>query len=148
MVKLFRFVFWGLLTWVSLSGLNNIHYGIIAIFFIYLLVIWLNIFPKICKFNYKIILYFPWLIKEIIQSSIQIIKIIWSYKMQISPTFEWVESKQLADLGLVLYGNSITLTPGTVTLDIQDNLLLVHALEKKSIGQLNTMDKKISDIFI
>ncbi len=148
LIKMFNIIFFGLI-WFGLNGLNHWHFAIVVILLTYFLANWLKLLPQRFKINYKALLYFLWLIKEIIKSSIQVIRIVWSYKINITPTFEWVESKQTQDIGLVIYGNSITLTPGTVTLDIKDNMLLVHALEGDSIKELqhnDVMDTKIKQI--
>jgi len=80
----------------------------------------------------RFILYFFWLIKEILKSSFEVIKIIWRRKLNIDPIFEWIDS-QTTEFGIILHANSITLTPGTVTLDIKNGMILVHALNKASI---------------
>ncbi|MFY9589387.1 Na+/H+ antiporter subunit E [Rickettsia endosymbiont of Halotydeus destructor] len=85
---------------------------------------------------YKAPLYFCWLLVEIYKSAFAVIKIVWRCNIKIEPTFEWVDAEGLPEIGQVIYGNSITLTPGTVTLDINNNMLLVHALDKSSIDDL------------
>lgn len=96
----------------------------------------------------KFILYFPWLLLEIWKSAFSVIKIIWQRKIEIEPVFEWIDAEGLEEIGEVVYSNSITLTPGTVTLDINNNMLLVHALDKSSIVDLQRgiMIKKIKQL--
>ncbi|WP_341788355.1 MULTISPECIES: monovalent cation/H+ antiporter subunit E [unclassified Rickettsia] len=96
----------------------------------------------------SIILYFPWLFWEICKSAFSVIKIIWQRNIVVEPVFEWVDAEGLKDIGEIIYSNSITLTPGTVTLDINNNMLLVHALDKSSIDDLHNgkMIKKIKRI--
>ncbi len=110
-----------------------------------------KLIPGLVYFNYRAILYFIWLIKEILVSSFKVIKIIWSPKLNLQPVLEWVEHGQNNDPNIVLYANSITLTPGTVTLDISNNTLLIHALEQSSIESLKignlTMGKRIKRIY-
>ncbi|WP_425363443.1 Na+/H+ antiporter subunit E [Candidatus Tisiphia endosymbiont of Hybos culiciformis] len=116
----------------------------------YLFAIKLNLIPNKVYCHYYSILYFIWLIKEILLSSLAVIKIIWCKNLNLQPVFEWVNSEQKDDASLVVYGNSITLTPGTVTLDISNNMLLVHALEQSSIDNLKfgnfTMSKRVQCI--
>jgi multicomponent Na+:H+ antiporter subunit E len=92
--------------------------------------------------------YFMWLIREIFWSSINVATIAWQPSMEFKPTYKWIESKQKKDLGLVLYANSITLTPGTITIESNENNLLIHALDNSSIQDLQTgiMDKKVLEI--
>jgi multicomponent Na+:H+ antiporter subunit E len=80
----------------------------------------------------KVISYWAWLIKEIVVSSITVTKIVLSRDMPISPTVVQTRSKSPGVVGRVLFGNSITLTPGTLTTDMDDDgLLTVHALTKE-----------------
>lgn len=72
--------------------------------------------------------YFPWLIWEIVKSAWAVTKIILHPKLPISPTMTVVDASQRTAAGIVTYGNSITLTPGTITTDIKGNRLTVHAL--------------------
>ncbi|WP_375333489.1 MULTISPECIES: Na+/H+ antiporter subunit E [unclassified Candidatus Tisiphia] len=116
----------------------------------YLFAIKLNLMPRRVYLNYHSILYFTWLIKEILLSSLGVMKIIWRKNLNLQPVFEWIDSEQKNDTSLVVYANSITLTPGTVTLDIANNMLLVHALEQSSIDNLkfgdSTMSKRVQQI--
>ena len=48
--------------------------------------------------------------------------------MHISPTLVRVPVDRKTDMGAVMFANSITLTPGTVSVDIDDDAILVHAL--------------------
>ncbi|WP_342257157.1 MULTISPECIES: Na+/H+ antiporter subunit E [unclassified Rickettsia] len=126
--------------WIGLMGeLNNpikmLWMGIVPVG-IYLFSRWLDIIPHKMHLNYKAPLYFLWLLVEIYKSAFAVIKIVWGRDMKIEPTFEWVDAEGLPEIGQVIYGNSITLTPGTVTLDINNNMLLVHALNKSSIDDL------------
>jgi multicomponent Na+:H+ antiporter subunit E len=73
--------------------------------------------------------YWAWLLKEIVISSWQVTAIILAKKMPISPTMVTVQSKGRGEVREVLFGNSITLTPGTLTTDIDENgVVTVHAL--------------------
>jgi multicomponent Na+:H+ antiporter subunit E len=73
-------------------------------------------------------LYWPWLLKEIVKSSIDVSKVILQRRMPIHPSIFVVRGTQRSDLGLVIFANSITLTPGTVTIALDGDLLTVHAL--------------------
>jgi multicomponent Na+:H+ antiporter subunit E len=91
-----------------------------------------------------IIPYWAWLIKEIVFSSLQVTKIILSPSLPISPTLIKVQSKARTQVGHVVFGNSITLTPGTLTTDIDlDGLVSVHALTRA--GAQGTLDSDMND---
>ena len=92
--------------------------------------------------------YYVWLIKEIILSNIQVVKHIWLGNKSISPTFATITATQKTEIGKVIYANSITLTPGTVTVNIEDDKFLVHALLKESIDDLKSgeMDRRVTEL--
>lgn len=90
--------------------------------------------------------YYLWLIKEIIQANITVVKHIWLGKGSISPALEKITISQQTDIGKVIYANSITLTPGTVAIDITGDEIIVHALLRKDIDSLKTgeMDRRVT----
>ena len=90
--------------------------------------------------------YWPWLGVEIVKSSFDVARRVLSPSMPISPTVFEVDSSQLTSMGQVVYANSITLTPGTVTLDIEGTRLRVHALSRDSIEYLlsGEMDRRVT----
>jgi multicomponent Na+:H+ antiporter subunit E len=83
---------------------------------------------------FKILLRLPsywcWLLKEIVISSIDVAKIILKPSLPISPTVVVLQAKTKTDVGHVILGNSITLSPGTVTLDMHEGEILIHCLTK------------------
>jgi multicomponent Na+:H+ antiporter subunit E len=88
--------------------------------------------------------YFLWLGWEIFKANIDVARIILDPKLPISPTLVRVPSTQKTALGHVIYANSITLTPGTVTMDIVNGELDVHALTRGAADELETgrMDRR------
>ena len=74
------------------------------------------------------LVYFGWLFLEIIKANIAVVKAVLSPDMAVSPTLTRIPTPQKTDIGKVMFANSITLTPGTVSIDIQDDHILVHAL--------------------
>ena len=93
--------------------------------------------------------YLLWLAKEIALSSVMVMWKIWAPDAKISPSFGWVNSSQAKDESRVMYGNSITLTPGTVCVDVKQNQILVHALCSESIDTLKDgeMDHHVTENF-
>lgn len=89
--------------------------------------------------------YFPWLIWEIVKSAWAVTKIVLHPKLPISPTMTVVDASQRTAVGLATYGNSITLTPGTITTDVKGNRLTVHALVRDGALDLEAggMDARI-----
>lgn len=78
---------------------------------------------------WAIVLYWPWLLLEIIKANIDVAKCLLSRDPARSTTLIYTRPKQASDLGKVIYANSITLTPGTFSIDIdEEHGILVHAL--------------------
>jgi len=96
----------------------------------------------------QLILYVGWLIKEITLSTISVARIIWQVKPRITPCLFEVETKLKDDLALSLYGNSITLTPGTACVNIVGKKIQVHALVKANAADIKSgrMEKEIAKV--
>jgi multicomponent Na+:H+ antiporter subunit E len=92
--------------------------------------------------------YIRWLLKEVLNSAWQVSNIAWSKNIFLRPTLEQIKAQQDSDLGVVIYANSITITPGTVTIANQGNDLLVHALDVSFMDDLKTgqMEHKVKKI--
>lgn len=133
------------LTWLLLvqdTSMHSLIMGAIIVLVVRVGTYYLNIRAP---FNLGIILYIPWLLKEIWLSAISVVKVIWNPKMSINPVIERITTSQQTEAGRVLYANSITLTPGTYTLDIGQDFLLVHSLVKQDLWSLE-MDKRIAEV--
>ncbi len=132
------------LFWLALSG----HYspfilmlGVLSI----MLIVWLNqkmgisdkkiLPPALLKKQPR---YWCWLLVEIVKSNFHVVKKIWQFKLDIEPQFTKVASPFRTDMVKVIQANSITLTPGTVTVSVGKNELLVHALTKESLKALDS----------
>lgn len=81
--------------------------------------------------------YWLWLLKEMLKSGLGVTRVVWSYAYAISPGFAWVSTTQTSDIGHAVFANSITLTPGTVCVNIEKNRIFIHALEQSSIDDLH-----------
>ncbi len=72
--------------------------------------------------------YMVWLVLEILKSSIDVARCILDPAMPINPRVMRVKTADLTLVGKVTYANSITLTPGTVSIDLEGDEIEVHAL--------------------
>ncbi len=72
--------------------------------------------------------YFVWLFREIAKANIAVVKAVLKPDMEISPSLIKVPMHQDTDMGRTMFANSITLTPGTVSVAMEDDHILVHAL--------------------
>jgi multicomponent Na+:H+ antiporter subunit E len=78
----------------------------------------------------RALVYWPWLLKEVVKSAWDVSKIILHPKLPISPTLVRFRPTQKTDVGLVIHAQSITLTPGTITIEAWPNEFLVHGLTR------------------
>ena len=94
----------------------------------------------------KFLGYFFWLLVEIAKSNIAVTKTILSTSMPIRQNLFEVPYTQRTDLGQVIFANSITLTPGTVSVETETGHFLVHAVSYKAddMDALADMDTRIS----
>lgn len=90
--------------------------------------------------------YWTWLGREVIKSNLDVTRRILDPRLPIRPTVARVRSTQRTDLGRVIYANSITLTPGTVALNVQDDAIEVHALSREAVQALEEgeMDRRVT----
>lgn len=90
--------------------------------------------------------YLPWLIVEIAKSGWSVTKVILHPSLPISPTMTVVRASQKSTPGVATYANSITLTPGTITVGVSGNDLTVHALVRDGAIDLEGggMDRRVS----
>jgi len=96
----------------------------------------------------KALTYWPWLIWEIIKANIDVAIIIVKPRLQITPTMFKSQASQKTEVGQVSYANSITLTPGTISVGVADGMVEVHALTSYSADDVITgrMDKRVCDM--
>lgn len=88
--------------------------------------------------------YWPWLLKEIVKSAWDVSRRILDPRLPIAPTLAEFAPSQKTDLGLVIHANSITLTPGTVAVEVAAGRFLVHALTREGAAGLagSEMDRR------
>lgn len=89
--------------------------------------------------------YLIWLIGEIIKSNMTVLRCIWQSEPEISPTIFTIRAGQQTDVCKVIYANSITMTPGTVTLEVNEDEFEVHALTRALAAELQSgeMDRQV-----
>lgn len=92
------------------------------------------------------IMYMIWLLVEIAKSNWAVTKIVLSPKMPIRQHLFDVPHSQKTDLGQVIFASSITLTPGTITVETEEGHFLVHALDygDDDMDALADMDARVS----
>ena len=91
--------------------------------------------------------YWPWLLWEIVKANVDVARRVLVPSAGISPTMTLVRATQKSDLGLVVFANSITLTPGTISIDVETGgRVLVHALSREGARGLESgeMDRRVA----
>lgn len=90
--------------------------------------------------------YFPWLGWEIVKSAWSVTRIILDPRLPISPTMTRIRASQRTAAGVATYANSITLTPGTVTVAVKGDELTIHALVREGAIDLEQggMDARVT----
>jgi len=105
---------------------------------------------SVTKIIFRVPMYGIWLLWEIVKTNIDVVKCIWMPKRYpISPTLTKVPMTQTTRLGKTIYANSITLTPGTVSVRLEPEAkLLVHSLTAESMNDLKTgvMDSRVTKL--
>ncbi len=91
-----------------------------------------------------VILYLPWLLKEVLKANLAVIKACLRADLDIDPALVKVKTVCQSDLAKTMFANSITLTPGTVTVEVEQGRMLVHALfeEDASPDAFTEMDAR------
>ncbi|RMF19457.1 MAG: hypothetical protein D6761_00390 [Candidatus Dadabacteria bacterium] len=90
--------------------------------------------------TWRFLLYVPWLLREILLANWAVIGLIIRGRGAISPRWVVVDGRQHHDETLAILANSITLTPGTVTVDVAGRTLLVHAVDAAAADGLLSDD--------
>ena len=96
--------------------------------------------------GWRVFTYWPWLAKEIAKSAWDVARIIVDPRLPISPRLVRAKATQKTAVGVVTYANSITLTPGTISVDVREGEILVHALTRESAAGLleGEMDRRVT----
>lgn len=89
--------------------------------------------------------YWPWLAKEIMKSALEVSRIILDPRLPVSPTVVRFKPRQKSAVGLVTHANSITLTPGTLSVEVGPDSFTVHALtaEGAAATAASEMDRRV-----
>jgi multicomponent Na+:H+ antiporter subunit E len=92
-------------------------------------------------------LYVPWLTKEVFTANLDVARrALAPGKLDISPVLFHAKTSQASDLGRVIYANSITLTPGTVSVLVHGRSIWVHAIAEEVAEDLmeGEMDRRVT----
>lgn len=141
--------------WLLLSGLFKpllIGFGVFSCLATVAIAIRMGIFQNEKNHTqqsvFTFLLYLGWLLVEIAKSNWAVTKVILVNKLSLQQKLFNVPTTQSTDLGKVLYANSITLTPGTITVETEDGYFLTHALTEGAadLDALADMDRRVTAI--
>jgi multicomponent Na+:H+ antiporter subunit E len=142
-------------TWMLLSGEFSLQHGLVlglgiaSVILVVLIAVRMDVVDHEghpIHLTQRFIGYWLWLLLEIVKSSIDMTRRIWSPSLPISPTMYILKAGQPGELGQVIYANSITLTPGTVTVRLDGGDILVHAIAREMGEDLaaGEMDRRVT----
>ena len=98
----------------------------------------------------RFLLYIPWLLYQIVLSTLHVAFLALHPKMkdQIDPTIVTFKTILQSDIAKVALANSITLTPGTITVRIEGDVFHVHAISRKTAAGLpGEMEERLAKVF-
>lgn len=97
-------------------------------------------------YGWRLLGYWAWLAKEVVRSSISVARVVISPRLPISP--EVIEVKAASDnpVDQVILANSITLTPGTLALDVYKGVITVHTLTAEGAREIEAgeMNRRVA----
>lgn len=90
--------------------------------------------------------YLPWLAWEVVRANLDVARRIVDPRLPIRPHLIRIEPGQRSDLGRVIHANSITLTPGTVSVYVDETTIKIHALTDEAAEGVRSgvMDRRVS----
>jgi multicomponent Na+:H+ antiporter subunit E len=94
----------------------------------------------------RVLRFWTWLSVQVVHSNLRVARLVLDPRPRIAPGLVRVHSCQRDDLGRTILANCTTLTPGTVTLEVGDDWLLVHTLlaDGTTTGRLAELDRRIA----
>lgn len=93
--------------------------------------------------------YLPWLLKEIVIAALQVARIVLTPRMPVDPSLVEFHAELPNAAAQTVLANSITLTPGTVTIDISHGVFLVHSITDSASASLveGVMPQRVAHLF-
>lgn len=139
MIFTFLFLFWLILNasiTLEIVIFGAIFSALVTMFSYKVTRVSLSLEKKAFKKIGLIIKYLLILVVEIVKANIDVIKLVLSRNPELSPTLKTIKVDLKSRVSLVALANSITLTPGTITVSMNKNELLIHALTKENLEEM------------
>lgn len=103
----------------------------------------MGLYPKVV---WRLVMLFIVLMIEVVKANFAVVKIVLSPKININPGFKRIKQPLKKTLLQALFGNAITLTPGTLTVDMDEDSILVHGLNIENVDHIK--DSPIEKAFL
>ena len=104
---------------------------------------------KRCRRFGRLFIYIPWLCYKILTAALHVSYLILHPALPINPSFFKHPSILKNDRNKVIFANSVTLTPGTITADIEGDIFYIHQLDDDSAGDIrnHSMEEMVVKMF-
>jgi multicomponent Na+:H+ antiporter subunit E len=95
------------------------------------------------------LLYLPWLAVQVVKSNLRVARGVLSPRLDIAPTFISRRPDVVGERALTTLGASVTLTPGTLTVDVSEHEIFVHALDIRSARDVEegVIARRVASVF-
>lgn len=129
-------------TWVLWSGIYStltLTLGALSCVCVTVLAIRIGFFDSevyALHFGRRLPGYWLWLLREIVKSNVNVARIVLSPRLPIEPVVISVDAQELAAVSQATLANSITLTPGTLSTDVNRGMIEVHCLTREIADEL------------
>ena len=134
-----------MLFWLMLSGYYTVLLvvlGVLSVLGVKLIIDRMDIVDHegqpILQFSIGLLFFHAWLLWKILQSNFIVARMILSPDPKLNPRLIELPTEEMNDMERVIYANAITLTPGTLTTDVSDERIQVHALSDATANDLLT----------
>jgi len=99
---------------------------------------------------WRFVLYLPWLLLQIIMANVQVAYLVLHPKMPIEPALLLFRTRMRKGIAQVTLANSITLTPGTITVSLEEGNYIIHTLKPPLASSLveGNMQNKIARVYL
>jgi multicomponent Na+:H+ antiporter subunit E len=140
--------------WILWSGFFKpllLSLGVFSCFLTYVVVQRMGYFNDrffALHFSFRLLGFWLWLGREIIRSSLDVARIVLDPRLPISPRVVEIKVTAQHPVEQVILANSITLTPGTLALDLHEGVIKVHALTEAGARDLlsGEMDRRVAQL--
>lgn len=97
----------------------------------------------------RLLVFLPWLLKEVIVSNLHVARVVLSWKVRVTPRLIELEPPIRSPRARALLGIAATLTPGSLTVDVDERTMLLHALDDVTAAAATegTMIRRVAELF-